>query len=71
MMAVHLKKEKQQDLDAVDAQPKWLNWCRLCATQNLSQEESLPIFTKNEKGKTGAELATYVGKYFWVNVCML
>lgn len=63
-----LTKTNNRKDDATDSQPSWLNWCRLCAKRELSDQENSSIFAKNEAGKQGSDLATSVGKYFWVNV---
>lgn len=51
-----------------DIHTQWLRWCRLCAKRELDEQESLSIFVQNESGKLDTDLATSVGKYFWVNV---
>lgn len=55
--------------DAVGcSETTWFNWCRLCAKRDETGQENSSIFVKNESGKPDGELATAIGKYFWVNV---
>ncbi|XP_016984806.1 zinc finger protein weckle [Drosophila rhopaloa] len=47
---------------------EWLQWCRLCAKDDL--EGNMNVFLKNEDSGEAfsLELATAIGKYFWVNI---
>ncbi|XP_017081419.1 zinc finger protein weckle [Drosophila eugracilis] len=46
----------------------WRLWCRLCAKDDL--RGNMNVFLKNEDSgeATSLELATAIGKYFWVNI---
>jgi len=46
----------------------WRLWCRLCAKDDL--QGNMNVFLKNEDSSEASslELATAIGKYFWVNV---
>ncbi|KAM7351844.1 zinc finger protein weckle-like isoform 2-T2 [Cochliomyia hominivorax] len=59
---------KTTDDNKEEAAASWLQWCRLCAKRELSDQETSSIFDRKHKGKHGSELATSVGKYFWVNI---
>lgn len=59
-----------EPLTKTENEASWQNWCRLCAKRELSDQETSSIFDKNQTGKQGTELATSVGKYFWVNVSL-
>lgn len=63
MRDIHITKTNYKDI-----RTHWLRWCRLCAKQELDEQESLSIFVQYEAGKLDTDLATSVGKYFWVNV---
>ncbi|XP_037825480.1 zinc finger protein 572-like isoform X2 [Lucilia sericata] len=57
-----------KDVQQPSESSSWLNWCRLCAKSELNDERKYSIFDKNEAGANEADLATSVGKYFWVNI---
>ncbi|KAH8352419.1 hypothetical protein KR084_004057 [Drosophila pseudotakahashii] len=46
----------------------WRLWCRLCARDDL--QGNMNVFLKNEDSgeASSLELATAIGKYFWVNI---
>ncbi|XP_017047972.1 zinc finger protein 70 [Drosophila ficusphila] len=46
----------------------WRLWCRLCAKDDL--QGNMNVFLKNEDSgeASSLELATAIGKYFWVNI---
>ncbi|EDV54623.1 zinc finger protein 79 [Drosophila erecta] len=46
----------------------WRHWCRLCAKDDL--QGNMNVFLKNEDSgeASSMELATAIGKYFWVNI---
>nr|XP_016924907.1 zinc finger protein weckle [Drosophila suzukii] len=46
----------------------WRLWCRLCAKDDL--QGNMNVFLKNEDSSEASslELATAIGKYFWVNI---
>ncbi|KAI8121010.1 Zinc finger protein weckle [Lucilia cuprina] len=57
-----------KDGDEQSSSLSWHKWCRLCAKSELNDEYESSIFAKNEAGANEADLATSVGKYFWVNI---
>lgn len=73
MAAVQVEEHAAPAAPHVDRNPSsdWRQWCRLCAKDDV--QGNLNVFLKNEDSGEAAsmELATAIGKYFWVNVSAL
>ncbi|EDX05548.1 GD24229 [Drosophila simulans] len=70
MAAAQVEEHAAPAAPHVDPNPSsdWRRWCRLCAKDDL--QGNMNVFLKNEDSgeASSMELATAIGKYFWVNI---